>query len=415
MCGIAGIASRAPIGWHPVHLLAHRGPDGQDEVAIDLRAGHVVLCHSRLAIVDLSHAGDQPMANEDGSLLMVFNGEIYNHEELRSRCIAAGHTFRSRMDGEVILHLWEMEGPACLNRLNGIFAVAIVDTRTSQVYLARDPLGVKPLFATEAKDGTLRFASEIAGLWELGAERGPLDVTALAQFLTFLWIPDPRTPYANVRSVEPGTYVRWHPVDGSRHHRYHRLEDEVDVERPPRDFATAMNELRAVLDAAVGRQLLGDVPIGVMASGGVDSSLIWSMAGENVGRAYTIQWDASGQDGLGEDADAVRLLEASIGTPVRYLPGSDAGVNSLPLGGDLFADPAFELTRFIAAAARDDRYKVLLSGQGGDEVFGGYRRHAVAAMLGFASIGGSGRAAAAALSRFGAGAHVEFAARGNGS
>ena len=142
------------------------------------------------------------MANEDGSLVMVFNGEIYNSPELRRYCEAKGHTFRSAMDGEVILHLWEMEGDACLRRLNGIFAVAVASTTTGEVVLARDPLGVKPLFYSESPDGTLWFASELTALRAAGAPVGAADPVALAQFLTFLWIPDPRTPFAGAKSLE---------------------------------------------------------------------------------------------------------------------------------------------------------------------------------------------------------------------
>ena len=173
--------------------LAHRGPGaaGVDELESGDWSCHIA--HTRLAINDLTGSGDQPLYNEDETLALVFNGEIYNSPELRRDCEAKGHTFRSRSDGEVILHLWEDEGPTALRRLNGIFAFAIQDRRNGTLVLVRDPLGVKPLFWS-ADRGSLWFASELQVLKAAGAPLGSPDVVALAQFLTFLWIPDPEPP-----------------------------------------------------------------------------------------------------------------------------------------------------------------------------------------------------------------------------
>ena len=371
------------------------------DVAVDL-------AFARLAIVDLSNAGQQPMSNEDGRFTMVFNGEIYNSPALRDECERAGHRFRSSMDGEVILHMWETEGPAALGRLNGIFAVAVLDSTTGELFLARDPLGVKPLVYAEA-DGELWFASELSALLAMDAPVGETDLVALAQFLSFLWIPDPRTPYAGVRSIKPGTVVRWTP-DGSSASRYCQPLHPVEVPQQIRR-EHAVEELRSRFTDAVQRQLLGDVPIALMASGGVDSSLIWWAASEQVARAYTIEWTGStGDERLSDDAMTVRALSALLGTPVTYVAGEEAS-NSLPRAGDLFADPAHDLARTISQRASADGFKVLLSGQGGDELFAGYSRHRVAPFLHRLSLGELGNAAERAICRHGTGLRAEYLTR----
>lgn len=364
----------------PPDLLSHRGPDGARAVRWSAPGCGGLLIHTRLAIVDLSDSGRQPMTDEHGRLLVAFNGEIYNHRELRRLCESRGHRLASRMDGEVIVHLWEDEGPACLRRLNGIFAVAVVDRHSGEVWLARDPLGVKPLFHLEDRRA-LWFASEPAAIAALGADPGPLDVVALAQFLSFLWIPDPHTPRQRVRSVLPGQLLRWRAGEGIRRSRYgdplHPVPD------PPRTgLAAATAKLAEHLAASCARQTLGDVPVALMASGGVDSSLLWWGGGDELSGAYTIEWPAAaGSERLDEDAATVRALAARARWPVTFLPGDVHEPVRRPLGGDLFADPAYELTRLIADRARTDGRKVLWSGQGGDELLAGYRRHRVARLL----------------------------------
>jgi asparagine synthase (glutamine-hydrolysing) len=411
MCGIAGHVSRqaaAELGDAVLAALRHRGPDAQRTERCVTGDVFADLAFARLAIVDLSDAGEQPMSNEDGRLTMVFNGEIYNSPVLRSECERAGHRFRSSMDGEVILHLWEMEGPAALNRLNGIFAVAMMDSATGELFLGRDPLGVKPLVYAEAH-GEIWFASELRALLAMGAPTGESDRIALAQFLSFLWIPDPRTPYAGVRSVEPGTVVRWTRDDLSAS-RYcaplHPVESPLAIH--PQD---AVQELRGRFGDAVQHQLLSDVPIALMASGGVDSSLIWWAAGRGVERAYTIEWaGATGEERLSEDGAAVRALSELLGTPVSYVPGEQAP-SSPPRAGDLFADPAHDLARTISERAGNDGFKVLLSGQGGDELFGGYARHRVAPFLQRLRLGQLGTLAEQAIARRGRGLRAEYGTR----
>ena len=411
MCGFSGHIGPRPapaLGDDVVEALRHRGPDAQctercvrDSVIADF-------AFARLAIVDLSDAGQQPMSSEDGRLTMVFNGEIYNYPALRHECERAGHRFRSDMDGEVILHLWETHGFAALKRLNGIFAVALLDSATGCLFLARDPLGVKPLVYTET-DGELWFASELRALLAMGAPTGGADLVAVAQFLSFLWIPDPRTPYARVRTVEPGTVVQW-TSGGSTTARY--CEPLYPSESPPTMRPEhAVEELRFRLGAAVQRQLLSDVPIALMASGGVDSSLIWWAARESVERAYTIEWaDFTGDEQLSEDALTVRALSSLLGTPVTYVAGEKAP-DSLPRAGDLFADPAHDLARTISRQASQDGFKVLMSGQGGDELFAGYARHRIAPFLRQLRMAPAARATDMVISRCGRGLRAEYLAR----
>ncbi len=405
MCGIAGHLGRrpvAPLGDSVPGALRHRGPDAQRTERYTARDVIADLAFARLAIVDLSDAGRQPMSDEDGRFTMVFNGEIYNSPELRSECERAGHRFRSSMDGEVILHLWETQGPAALERLNGIFALAMLDTTTGELFLARDPLGVKPLVYAE-EGGELWFASELRALLAMRAPAGGADLLALAQFLSFLWIPDPRTPYAGVRSIEPGTVLRWAP-DGSG-----PLHPAASP--PPIRPRHAVEELRSRFTGAVRRQLRSDVPIALMASGGVDSSLVWWAAGQSVERAYTIEWaGATGSERLSEDAATVRALGDLLGTPVTYVAGEEAS-GRLPRAGDLFADPAHDLARAISRRASGDGFKVLLSGQGGDELFAGYARHRIASFLPRLRLGVAGQAAGQAISRRGGGLRAEYLTR----
>jgi asparagine synthase (glutamine-hydrolysing) len=329
------------------------------------------------------------MCAEDGRMWMSFNGEIYNAPELRTFCEAKGHRFTSSMDGEVILHLWEMEGAAALARLNGIFAVAVADARTGEVVLARDPVGVKPLFYSLDRDNQLRFASEVAALRHAGADPGGEDLVALAQFLSFLWIPDPRTPWAGIRGLLPGQALRW-TASGTELFEYG--EPLVGSPEPtPTTAAGAVASATERVAAAGRRQLLADVPIGLMASGGVDSGLLWWAVHESLARAYTITWAEDGTEKLGDDERAVAELAVRYATPVRRLEGETA-TSALPPSGDLFADPAYDLTRLIAGTARDDGMKVLLSGQGGDELLAGYRRHWVATVLKRIRLGAVGRA-----------------------
>ena len=412
MCGLAGHVGSCAVRSlddRVLNELRHRGPDAQRThrcASADIIAE---FAFARLAIVDLSDSGQQPMSGEDGRFTMVFNGEIYNYQVLRNECERAGHQFRSSMDGEVIIHLWEIEGPSALERLNGIFALAMFDSFTGELFLARDPLGVKPLVYAEG-DGELWFASELRALLAMGAPTGGADLVGLAQFLSFLWIPDPRTPYAGVRAIEPGAVLCWTPK-GLKASHYGKPLHPVEAPEPISP-ENALEELRFQFTTAVRRQLQSDVPIGLMASGGVDSSLIWWAASDRIDRAYTIEWPGAADDdeGLSEDAATVRGLSKVLRTPVTYVPGEEAS-ESPPRAGDLFADPAHDLARAVSRQASSDGFRVLLSGQGGDELFAGYRRHRVAPLVHRARLAAVGRTAGTTMSRIGTGLQAEYMTR----
>jgi asparagine synthase (glutamine-hydrolysing) len=375
-----------------VAALAHRGPDGSATRTWNLREAALSFGHTRLAINDLSPDGAQPMTLDDTELSMIFNGEIYNYPDLRRHCELRGRRFRSRMDGEVILHLWALEGPSALAKLNGIFAVAIADARSGTLWLARDPIGVKPLFYSVLDDGSLRFASELSALHLLDVEDGGHDVVAFAQFLSFLWVPAPGTPYRRLRSLEPGVLATWSHGKLSLSRYTPPLTPRPQSN--PRGDELIQSGLHAI-DAASRRQLLSDVPVGIMASGGVDSGLIWSGAKDGLSKAYTITWERDSGEGLREDTQAVELTARRLGTQVKFIRGETWERDRLPSGGDLLADPSYELTRIVARAARTDGTKVLLSGQGGDELLGGYRRHHAAWLLEHLRMPGMSRLAGA--------------------
>lgn len=413
MCGLAGVARRGEprsVG-SPLAAIAHRGPDDSGHKAITGDGWACDLFHTRLSIVDLSPAGKQPITNEDGALQMIFNGEIYNSVELRRYCEAKGHTFSSSMDGEVILHLWEMEGCRALTRLNGIFAVVILDTERGELTLARDPLGVKPLFYSVGKDNELWFASELSALRATGAPLGRRDPLALAQFLSFLWIPDPRTPYADARTIQPGHKLTW-TRRGVSYAPYGEML-EPTAETLDLSPVEALREAEDRFSAAAERQLMADVPIGLMASGGVDSGLIWWATKDHLAQGYTIEWEKdSGAEQLSEDVDAVTVLERRFGTEIQYLNGEAAEDHPIPRSGDLFADPAYQLTRLIARTAHQQGCKVLLSGQGGDELFAGYRRHSIAPLISRLKLGGLGATADKIVRQIAPGdLRAEYAAR----
>lgn len=399
MCGIAGRAG--PRGsWVPDQALAalvHRGPDAAGVDEFQSEEWSCTVAHTRLAINDLTDSGNQPLYNEDETLALVFNGEIYNSPELRRFCQAKGHTFRSRSDGEVILHLWEDEGTAALQRLNGIFAFALQDRRDGTLVLVRDPLGVKPLFWAADRD-SLWFASELQALKATGAPLGSPDVIALAQFLTFLWIPNPRTPFSGAHSLQPGSLLIWR--GGT--YRVQKYADLVagSAAAPSLKLEVAEEEFRPRFEEAVQRQMLSDVPVAIMASGGIDSSLLWWAAKDQLAMAYTIDWSGeSGGERLNEDTEAVRVLAENLDTSVCYVPGRDVDLTALPRSGDLFADPAVELCRQIAEEAYVHGHKVLLSGQGGDELLGGYRRHLLGPVAARVPAGALGRATASLLAK----------------
>jgi asparagine synthase (glutamine-hydrolysing) len=359
-------------------LVSHRGPD--DEGYWIDRAAGVALGHRRLAIIDLRPEAREPMTNEDGSIQLVFNGEIYNYLELRRELESAGHRFQSLSDTETIIHLYEQEGPDCVRRLKGIFAIALWDGRARRLLLARDHLGVKPLYYAELSRGIV-FASELKALLVFPEVSRNLDPQAIHQHLSYIWSTAPHTMLKGVRKLEPG-YRMVVGEEGviSREPYYDLPYDGTRVGGTPAEHKERIRELVA---QAVRRQMVSDVPVGAFLSGGLDSSTVVAMmrraTGEKI-RCYTIGFE----DNDLADANPVDLPYARIVAEHFELDLKEVRVNPDIVGftermvyqlDEPQADPACINVHLICQQARADGYKVLLSGAGGDDIFSGYRRH----------------------------------------
>ncbi len=393
MCGIAGIAdvTGRPVDQSLLRAMtgvqAHRGPDGEAVVC----RGAVGLGHRRLAIIDLS-TGDQPMSSDDGRVWIVFNGEIYNFRELRSELEAAGARFRTKSDTEVILRAYEADGPACVSRLRGMFALAILDERHRRLVLARDRAGIKPL--VYSWDGhRLLFASEIKGIVEDRTVTRDLDPEALGEYLTYHYIPAPRTIFASVRKLPPASLLVL-PLDGGAPEitRYWRLRFAPDTTVTEAEW---IERLQAELADAVRCHMVSDVPIGAFLSGGVDSSTVVAFMAEASPtpiRTFSIGFDEADFDEL----RFARQVATRYGTDHYELVVKPAALDVLPkLAWHLdepFADASAIPTYYVSKITRE-HVTVALSGDGGDESFGGYRRYAQAMALATRMDQGPGRMA----------------------
>ena len=366
MCGICGIASASePVD--PARLaamnatLVHRGPDSEGSI-VD---GTVGLAARRLSIIDLE-TGDQPIANEDGSVHVVQNGEIYNYQELRAELEAAGHRFRTHGDTEVLVHLYEEAGDRFAARLRGMFAVAIWDARRRRLVLARDRFGIKPLYYREEGDG-LSFASELRAL-----PRSEIDLDALECFLAFNSIPAPYSIFRGTRKLPPGHLLVWESGRGIRLARFARPAPAGELRREP--GAVLAEELRARLRDSVRAHLVSDVPVGVLLSGGVDSAALAALAAAETGgrlRTFSIGFEERSFDEL---ADA-RLVAQRYGTEHRELVLRPDAALLLPALADAFDEPFADssaLPTYLVSRLASEDVKVALSGEGGDELFGGY-------------------------------------------
>ena len=380
MCGIVGYSGRfdAAALREGVRLIRHRGPDDCG-LFVDEAAG-VGLGHARLSIIDLSPLGHQPMEAVDGAVQIVFNGEIYNFRELRRELEEKGHSFRGHSDTEVLLHLYLEEGEACLPRLNGIFALAIFDRRSGTLLVARDALGVKPLYYGHTSRG-VAFSSEIKGLLPLVPEATDLDPVAIHRYLTFLWCPGEGTPLRAVRKFPPGEAMIVRDGAIERRWTWYRLPAF-------RGTAADLAEAEAVAGTAdhvrqaVTRQMVADVPVGAFLSGGLDSSAIVAFAREAAPdiRCFTIDARDSSEDGRTDDLPYARAVAKHLGVSLDVVEVSAHQMAADVAGmieqlDEPLADPAALNVLYISKLARDHGIKVLLSGAGGDDIFSGYRRH----------------------------------------
>jgi asparagine synthase (glutamine-hydrolysing) len=383
MCGIAGYTGRLIEGLAARMNAAqcHRGPDGRG-VFEDPEAG-IALGHVRLAILDLSDAAAQPMRSVDGRFVISFNGEIYNFRALRSDLELNGWRFRTTSDTEVLLNGYAEWGEKLLNRLDGIFAFALWDSRERELLVVRDPLGVKPLYYTETAPGCLVFASEIKALCAHPALRREPDFEAILQHLSYCHACGDRTAIKDVRRLPAGASLRWRADSRTwRIARYCSLEPQA----PTGNRAEEIERLRDAVRAAAQRQLVSDVPVGVCLSGGLDSTFVTKSAVERLGsdlRAFTISY--SGNDAVLDtgavDAVFARRVAESNGLQLHEIRIQPQVANLWPRLvwhlDEPIADPAAIASHLISAAAREAGVPVLLSGQGADELFCGYPRYPV--------------------------------------
>jgi len=373
MCGIAGIVTpgsrpNAEAVERMVAAMAHRGPDA----AHLWNDGEAALGMRRLAIVDVA-GGRQPLRNEAGTVQVVYNGEIYNHAELRADLVRRGHTVETRSDGAVIPHLYEEFGAALFARLNGIFAVALWDTVSKRLLLARDHLGVKPLYV-HFHGTEVRFASEIKALLQDSAVPRRLDLGALDQHMTYRFTPAPRTLLEGIEKLEPAT-VRVCSEGGVRTERFWRSEAPVDNDL---SFTDAAHAFRDQLRAAVHRQMMSDRPIGVMLSGGLDSAAIVALMAERSTqvKTFTVGFDGGGDaDETGLARETARLFGTEHHDLVLNATDFEA---ELPMAIEMLEEPVATSSalgfRAVSRLARRE-VPVLLSGQGADELLAGYWRY----------------------------------------
>lgn len=378
MCGIAGLFHPStPKPVDPARIaamteaLAHRGPDGSGVWT----APGIGLGHRRLAIIDLSDAAAQPMLTPDRRVAITYNGEIYNFREVRSELEARGHVFHTESDTEVILAAWRQWGPGCLSRFNGMFALALYDADADALFLARDRVGVKPLFLAELPDGALIFASELKGLLAHPGLRRRLSPQAVEDFLAFGYVPDDASILEGVRKLAAGHYllirrggavpasVRWWDVDFSTSTRapVQALEEEL-TER---------------LREAVHSRMIADVPVGAFLSGGVDSSAVVAFmaeAGREAVRTCSIGFDDAGHD----ETRFAELVAERFATDHRARTVAAADFGLIDILAEAFDEPfadASALPTYQVSAMAREVVKVSLSGDGADEAFAGYRRH----------------------------------------
>jgi asparagine synthase (glutamine-hydrolysing) len=377
MCGIVGFyhsRSETVAGEDRLKkmcgAIVHRGPDDEG-IFVD---GAVGLGMRRLSIIDVA-GGHQPIQNEDGTVRVVFNGEIYNYRNLRSELQSAGHQFLTRSDTEVIVHAYEEYGLECVKRFNGIFAFALWDASARRLFLARDRMGVKPLYYAQTTGGLL-FASEIKALLVSSDVSRSLDMEATAQFFRLGFVPAPRTLFREVRKLPPG----WRMVmegEGFRTEPYWDLEF-VKPERI-RSFGDACEELRELLQEVVTDQMVSDVPLGAFLSGGVDSSAVVSFmrhAATNGVRTYSIGFGE--QHSYHDETSYAEAVARELGTQHKTLivrpEVADLTPALLEKLDEPLTDTSFLVTYLVSQLAHKD-VKVALSGVGGDELFGGYRRY----------------------------------------
>ena len=385
MCGIAGCYQQ-PDGLKLVQVMsdrmAHRGPDADGIWSGEDDRWSVQLGHRRLSIIDLTSAADQPLRK--GDLVLVYNGELYNYRELRAELLASGVRFVTQSDTEVVLEAWRAWGAKALERFRGMFAFALTDTKTGEVVLARDPLGIKPLYYMRRGQGAL-FASELKALTAAVGPELRVEPGALVASLLYYWIPEQRCAIDGVHKLPAGSWARLTPDGTIRVQQYWRIADVAaeSAAGPPAD-------LESVIADSVTAHLVADVPVSTFLSGGLDSSIISVLAHQAAPAidAYTIAFRRQDQrlEAMPDDTVWARKVANQFGIELHEIEISPDIVGLLPRIIDALdepiGDPAAINTLLMCEAARDRGVKVVLSGMGADELFGGYRKHVACLLAG---------------------------------
>jgi asparagine synthase (glutamine-hydrolysing) len=391
MCGIVGkihFDPQHPVDARQIRAMAdsvrHRGPD-DDGIWTDRNVG---LGHRRLSIIDLSASGRNPMCNEDESVWIVFNGEIYNFQELRPGLEAAGHKFRSKTDTEVILHLYEELGPLCVQQLRGMFAFAIWDRHKQVLLLARDRLGVKPLHYALTSSGLL-FGSEIKAVLSTGEVDREPDLQSLHQFLLWQCIPSPRTGFRGVRKLPPASILTWQPGKEIRIQKYWDLDSvpnngEYDLREPSSFKASALaQQVRDLVQESTRIRLNADVPVGLFLSGGIDSACVLAATRKEISGTIST-FSVTFGDPKYDESHYARLLADAFATEHHEFRVTPNVMEMLPEMAALFDEPFADesaIPTYYLAKLTSEHVKVALSGDGGDEAFGGYQRYLALKML----------------------------------
>jgi asparagine synthase (glutamine-hydrolysing) len=378
MCGIAGkvaVSSReaavdADIVRRMMSLIVHRGPDDEG-IYIDRQA---VLGHRRLSIIDLS-TGKQPISNEDGTVWVVYNGEIYNFPELREQLLARGHVLKTHTDTEVIVHLYEDYGEQCVTQLQGMFAFALWDVRKKKLLLARDRVGIKPLYYVQTRDSLL-FASEMKAFRADPSVQLELNPQAIDTFLTFLYVPGSDTLFRNVRKLDPGHYLVME--DGTvKVSRYWDLKFTAPESNG--HFRNSVEALQEMLKQTVRDHMISDVPVGVLLSGGVDSTALLSFAVHETQKkvsSFTIGFE--GQN-FADERPYARLAAETFGSEHHEMTiTAQDFLDFLPKYVWHMEEPVCEppaVALYYVTKLASAHVKVLLSGEGGDEAFAGYQNY----------------------------------------
>lgn len=379
MCGIVGVIGpgRQEVPLASCAVLAHRGPDDESIVGGDGFA----LGFRRLAILDLSPAGRQPMCSEDGWCWIAFNGEIYNYVELRTELEGKGESFRSRSDTEVLLKLLRREGPAGLSRLNGMFALAFVDIRNRKFLLARDRLGVKPLYLWR-RGGTLRFASELKALLAFPGAASTLNPEAVAAHFAIGYLPGPVCAFRGYEKLAPAHYLEGsldRPDSAEPRRWWSRPEPSAEA-AAGRQVGEEDEELDALLADATRIRLRSDVPVGVFLSGGIDSGLVSSYAataGSRLPFALTVGWQGE-EAAETDETDLAETTARHVGLAHEVVQQGVAGLEAVDRISWFYDEPfadSSQLPTFALCEAARRKGIVFLGGDGGDEAFAGYHRH----------------------------------------